>query len=204
MRRWAFPLAIGVLALAIVSVAALFTSGALRKPSAPSYGLSLDGSRSVADVELLAAGGQTVRFGDLDSKVTVVYFGYTYCPDVCPTTLASLSRARAELGKRGEDIQVVMVTVDPERDDPEWLEEYVTRFDPSFMGLGGSEEQIRAAAEAFGVYFQKAETDSAAGYLVDHTAAVFVVDENGGIRLMLSHNLTSEEMAKDLDWALKL
>jgi len=195
-------LAIGVLALTIVSVAALLTSGALRKSKGPSYSVALDGTKSVSAVELVGANGQTVHFSDLKGKVVAVYFGYTYCPDVCPLTMSSLAKARAELGKQADDVQVVMVTVDPERDSPEWLHEYVTRFDPSFIGLGGTDEQIRTAAEAFGVFYQKEETDSAAGYLMNHTAAVFVVDREGGIRLMMSHNLSSEQMKTDLKWAI--
>jgi protein SCO1/2 len=145
-----------------------------------------------------------VRLSDFAGDLVVLNFGYTSCPDVCPATLATLARAKRLLGEAGEDVQVVFVSVDPERDRPQRASDYAATFDSSFVGLSGSPEEIADAASAYGVFYEKAGggTDSTAvseaGYLVDHTATVFVLDPEGRARLLWSFGTDAEAMAADL------
>ena len=144
------------------------------------------------------ADGTSIRLSDQQGKLVLLYFGYTFCPDVCPTTLYDLSQAKARLGEDGSKIQVVMVTVDPERDTPELLHDYVTTFDSSFIGLSGDIEELETIWSDYGVYRDKKSNDGATSYLVDHTARVYVVDTNGGLRLTFPFGIASEAMADDL------
>lgn len=152
----------------------------------------------VADFTLVGPGGAAVKLSDFRGKLTALYFGYTYCPDVCPTTLADLARALRQLGQRADTVQVIMVTVDPDRDTPEQLADYVRRFDPTFIGLSGSADQIAAAAASLGIYYQKREGTAATGYLVDHTATISVLDKEGRVLLVWPFGTLAEEMAADL------
>jgi len=150
------------------------------------------------NVALEGPNGEPVALTDFDDKVVVLYFGYTYCPDVCPITLAKLARARDMLGEAGEDVQVVMITVDPERDTHEVLAGYTTAFDPTFIGLTGDPADIDRIATTYGVYYQAEDSTSQAGYLVDHTSTVMVVDRNGELKLLVSFDATDIELADDL------
>jgi protein SCO1/2 len=130
-----------------------------------------------------------------------MYFGYTFCPDICPASLAELADATEELGEQAEEVQVVMVSVDPARDTPEALSEYMDYFDPSFVGLTGSNEEIAAVADAYGVFYQAEEGTAATGYLVDHLASVFVIDKNGDWVEIFSYGTSGEEIAADVrEW----
>lgn len=139
-----------------------------------------------------------VSLSDFGGKVVVLYFGYTFCPDVCPATLTDLARAMKLLGKKADDVQVIMVSVDPERDTADKLEEYVHAFDPDFIGLTGTPEQIAEVAARYGVYYAKHEGSDASGYLIDHTATVMVINEEGRLKLLESFGTTPEDMAADL------
>lgn len=195
-RRF-LPLALGLLIIILIAPLAWYLWSSMLRP-VRFNGLDLQGSKPLPEVTLTGASGQSVRLSDLQGKLVVLYFGYTFCPDACPTTLAKLAQARAQMGEPAKDVQVVMVTVDPERDTPEILQHYVTRFDPSFIGLTGRPEEIAAAASAFGVYYKKNEGSVATGYLVDHTAVAMVVDRGGRLRLILPHELDSGQIASDL------
>jgi protein SCO1/2 len=151
-----------------------------------------------ADFTLTSASGEAVSLSDYRDEIVLLYFGYTFCPDICPTTLSELSEVQRELDDAGEKIQVVMVTVDPERDTPEKLGEYVAHFHPDFAGLSGTKEEIDAAGEGFGIYYEKNEGSEATGYLVDHTARVFVVDPQGNYQLSFSYGTPVEDIVHDL------
>ncbi|MCX6030583.1 MAG: SCO family protein [Chloroflexi bacterium] len=167
------------------------------------HGLALQSAQPAADFTLTASGGKAVKLSDFRGKLVVLYFGYTYCPDVCPTTLGDLARALNKLGQRADGVQVVMVTVDPARDTPEHLADYVSHFDPTFVGLSGTADQIAVAAAGFGIYYQKHEGTAATGYLVDHTATISVLDKEGHVRLVWPFGTPSEDMAADLGQMLR-
>jgi protein SCO1/2 len=140
--------------------------------------------------------GDVVSSSDFGDKLRVVFFGYTFCPDVCPLTLSHLSQALRDMGEDRGRIQVLFVSVDPGRDTPDRLARFLGNFDPSFLGLTGSEEEIRAVADAFGVFF--ARVGEGEDYTVDHTARTYVIDPAGLIPLTFPITATPREMARDL------
>lgn len=150
------------------------------------------------DFALTNGQGETVNLSDYKGEIVLLYFGYTFCPDICPTTLSELSKVQHQLDDGGEKIQVVMVTVDPQRDTPDKLAEYVDHFHPDFAGLSGTKEAIDAAGEGFGIYYEKNEGSEATGYLVDHTARVFVVDPQGNYQLSFSYGTPVEDIVHDM------
>jgi protein SCO1/2 len=121
--------------------------------------------------------GKPFTEGDLKGKPFVVFFGFTHCPEVCPTTLYDLTQDMAALGKDAEKLQAAFVTVDPERDTPELMKTYLESFDPRIVGLTGTEEEIAAAARAYKIYYRKVPTDG--GYTMDHSATLFLMDSKG-------------------------
>src|SRR6185437_5723591 len=145
-----------------------------------------------------AAGNKPVSLSDYHGDVVLLYFGYTYCPDICPTTLATLARARDELGADASKVQVIMITVDPQRDTPDRLNSYVQKFDPSFVGLTGTVDQIEPIASSYGIFFQAEAPSGSSDYTVDHTAAVTAIDPQGNRRILESYGLTSDQIAADI------
>ncbi|MGD2076760.1 MAG: SCO family protein [Chloroflexota bacterium] len=181
-----------------------FATGAWRLGPYEYQGILLPAPEPVSDFTLTTHRGQKAQLSDLRGQIAVLYFGYTYCPDVCPTTLATLSEAVSQLKPaEKEQVQVVMVTVDPARDTVDVLADYLTHFDPAFLGLTGSEEEIALAAEALGIYHQKGEGSPASGYLVDHTATVSVLDKEGRLRLLFPFGTPAEDIAADLQQLLR-
>jgi protein SCO1/2 len=151
---------------------------------------------------LMSNNGQRVSLDDFRGKLVMLYFGYTFCPDVCPATLVEIAGAMDILGEDAKEVQVIMISVDPERDTPEVLGEYVAHFDPDFLGVTGTEDEIAQLATLYGIYYEKHEGSAASGYLIDHTATVMVVDENGALKLILPFGTTAAEMAEDLEHML--
>lgn len=133
---------------------------------------------------------------DFQGKILAVFFGYTFCPDVCPLTLTHLTEAFRLLEENGDGIQVLFISVDPARDTPGQLARYLANFHPSFLGLTGTEEEIKMVADGFGAYFSA--NGSGEHYTVDHTARTFVVDTEGSIPLTFPVTATPSEMARDL------
>lgn len=183
----------------IAAVAAIVWFGVLpRLRPHVFHGAVIQSSTPAPTVDLIAHTGARVSLDDYAGKVVVLYFGYTFCPDVCPTTLSRLATARGLLGDRADDVQVLMVSVDPERDTPDVLAKYVPAFDESFIGLTGTRQEVAQLATVYGVYFEKTEVEGAAGYLVDHTATVMVVDRDGFLKLVLPFDVTAADIADDL------
>lgn len=145
--------------------------------------------------------GKPRTLADFKGKVVVVFFGFTQCPDVCPTTLSELAGAMKELGAKAKDVQVLFVTVDPERDTTELLAQYVPAFDPTFLGLRGSEAELQAVAKDFKVFYRKNPSPSG-GYTMDHTAGSFVFDKQGRIRLLVPYGAGPAVFAHDLSQLL--
>lgn len=156
-----------------------------------------------ANIELKQADGSTFRLSDLRGKVVALFFGYTSCPDVCPTTMAELNQALEKMGDQADQVQVLYVTVDPERDSPERVQQYVSQFNPTFIGLSGSEAELAKVWNDYGVFREIADGTSAAGYLVDHTARVTVIDQDGNLRLSFPFDTPVEDVVHDLKLLLR-
>jgi protein SCO1/2 len=142
--------------------------------------------------------GKARTLADFRGKAVVLFFGFTHCPDVCPTTLADMAQVKRKLGPLGERVQVLFVTVDPERDTQDKLAKYVPAFDPSFLGLRGDPEATRAVAKEFKVYFEKRPGATPGEYSVDHSAQSYVIDPQGRLRLFVRHERIGEDLAPDL------
>ena len=142
--------------------------------------------------------GKLRTLDDFKGKVTVLFFGYTQCPDVCPTTMAELAEVKKSLGPDGDRLQGVFVTIDPERDTPEVLKGYMANFDPSFIALRGNLEQTAAAAKEFKVFYAKVPGKTPGSYTMDHTAASYVLDRNAKLRLFVRYGSGAPALAADL------
>jgi protein SCO1/2 len=164
-------------------------------------GTVLSNPQPAPEFILTADTGDRVSLESYRGQVVLMYFGYTFCPDICPASLAELAKAADQLGERANEVQVVMVSVDPARDTPEALNEYMDYFDPGFVGLTGSESEIAAVADAYGVFYEAQEGTAATGYLVDHLASVFVIDKDGDWVEILSYGTSGEQIAADVrEW----
>jgi protein SCO1/2 len=194
-------LVFGGLVGVVVLVGLVMLMGTLFKPYA-FHGMVLQSPERATNFTLTNHMGQPISLSDFKGQIVLLYFGYAACPDVCPTTLAELSEALQLLGKRSDEVQVFMVTIDPERDTASVLADYVTHFDPSFIGLTGTPEEIAEVATYYGVFYERQEDESALGYLVDHTATVMAVDRDGYLRVIYPYGTSSEDMAADLDYML--
>jgi protein SCO1/2 len=148
-------------------------------------------------LDLTDHNGQRRTLEDFKGKVVVLFFGFTHCPDACPTTLSELSTVARELGPDAERLQVLVVTVDPERDTPEVLRQYVPSFDPGFLGLYGTPEETSAAAKEFKVFFQK-QPQAGGSYSVDHSAGTFVLDKEGRLRLFGQYGVGAKALLHDI------
>ena len=135
---------------------------------------------------------------DFQGQVVLVFFGFTHCPDVCPTTLVEVAMVKKALGVDGRRLQAVFVTIDPERDTPELLKAYVTNFDPGFIALRGTPEQTAAAAKHFKVYFAKVPGKTAGSYSMDHTAGAYLFDPQGRVRLFTRHGGGAQALEADV------
>lgn len=154
-------------------------------------------------LSLTDAEGRTRTLADFGGKYVVVFFGFTQCPDVCPGTLAELAQVKKALGPEGEKVQGVFITVDPERDTAEVLKGYVTAFDPSFVALRGTSEQIAAVAKDFKVFYQKVPGKEPGSYTMDHTAGSYVFDTKGNVRLFTRYGTGAEALTSDLKQLMK-
>jgi protein SCO1/2 len=174
-------------------------------PEEPTYrGTQLDPARPVEDFVLTDQRGEPFHLGDQRGKVVVLFFGYTFCPDVCPTTLGTWKRVHESLGEDAQDVRFVFVTVDPERDSPEQLKRHIETFNPDFVGLTGALEELTPVYQTFGVFYEKdTQIESAAGYLVNHTASIFVVDPAGKWRLKYSFGTEVEDIVHDIRQLLR-
>ena len=154
------------------------------------------------DLQLTDFNGQARKLADFHGKAVVVFFGYTHCPDVCPTTMSELASAMKKLGAEADKVQVLFVTADPERDTPEILKQYVTAFDPRFLGLRGTPEQTAQAAKDFKVLIQK-NPGNAANYTVDHSSGTYLYDPQGRLRVYVSYGQGADVFAHDIAALLK-
>lgn len=161
-------------------------------------GIDITGADYARQLSLPDQHGKPRSLADFKGKLTVVFFGYTQCPDVCPSTLAELALVKKSLGADGERVQGVFVTVDPERDTPEILKAYMASFDPGFVALRGTAEQTAAVAKEFKVFYAKVPGKTEGSYTMDHTAGSYVFDSTGQIRLFVRYGTGAEALASDL------
>jgi protein SCO1 len=154
------------------------------------------------DFSLIDHTGRTRTLADFRGKAVVMFFGYTHCPDVCPTTLAELKTVKSQLGPDGDRLQVLFVSVDPERDTQDVLAQYVPAFDPSFLGLRGDAAATAKVAKDFKVFYQKVPGSKPDNYSVDHTAGSYVFDPQGRLRLFVRHG-NAANLAADLRLLLR-
>jgi len=157
--------------------------------------------RAAPPFTLQASDGGELKLERYRGKVVVLEFGFTSCPDVCPTTLAALARAREQLGADGDGLQVVYVTVDPERDDAARLREYLRSFDPSFVGGTGSAEQLAAVRRDYGIAAER--VTSAAGYVFNHSSYTYLIDREGNLRALMPYGHAAEDYVHDVRILLK-
>lgn len=160
------------------------------------HGIDLSGASFGDGFQLKDPDGKVRTLEDFKGKVVLMFFGFTQCPDVCPTALVNASQIKSLLGSDGDDLQVLFITVDPERDTPEVLREYAQAFDPSFIGLYGSAEETAAVAKAYRVYYAKVPTGNS--YTMEHTALTYVFDREGTLRMALRHEQTPEQSVEDI------
>jgi len=168
-------------------------------PSKPAFNsVDITGASYARDFALTDAAGKKRTLAEFRGKLVVVFFGFAQCPDVCPTTLADYAQVKNRLGADGDKLQVIFITVDPARDSPQVLAAYVPNFDPSFIGLTGTEDEIGAAAREFKVFFQKVPGKTETSYTIDHTAGSYVFDREGRIRLFVKHAAGADAITADL------
>ena len=183
---------------ALSAIAALVACSPAAPPKAAFKAIDITGAEYARTLSLPDASGKPRTLADFKGKVTLVFFGFTQCPDVCPTTLAEIAEVKQKLGPDGDRVQAVFVTVDPERDTPEIVGAYVAGFNRDFVALRGSVEQTKAAAKEFKVFFAKVPGKTEGSYTIDHTAGSFVFDPQGRVRLFIRQGGGVESMAGDI------
>lgn len=197
-RRHALKaLALGTAALA--SGALLTACGEKKEQQALQFrGVDITGADYARDLPLTDHNGQARSIKDFAGKVVVVFFGYTQCPDFCPTSMQELVEVKNALGKDGDKLQGIFVSVDPERDTPEVLKAYMSHFDPSFLALRGTPEQLAAVAKDFKIYYKKVEGKTPTSYSMDHSAGSYVYDTAGRLRIYNRYGSGAQALAEDV------
>lgn len=189
-------------ASAVLAVSMLLT-GCSEKSSSQSFqNVDITGAAFAKDFALIDHTGKPRTMADFRGKVVVMFFGFTQCPDVCPTTMAEMAGVMKALGPKADQVQVLFVTVDPERDTQPLLAQYVPTFDPRFIGLYGTPDQTAAVAKEFKIFYAKVPGIDAANYSVDHTAASYIFDKNGKVRLMVPHAKGQAAIVHDIQQLL--
>ena len=173
-------------------------------PEAPKFrNTDITGADFGKALELTGHDGKPRTLADFRGKLVVLFFGYTHCADICPTTLADMAAVMKTLGADAGRVQVLFVTVDPERDTPELMAKYVPAFDPSFLGLSGDAAATQRAAKEFRVFYELRPGSAPGAYTVDHSAQSYVLDAKGQLRLFVRHDRIAQDLADDLRVLLK-
>lgn len=180
----------------LISASPLFYACSDAKPSFS--GIDLTGADYAQGFTLPDHNGQTRTLADFAGKVVVVFFGYTQCPDVCPTSLAELAEAKRLLGADGERLQGLFVSVDPERDTPEIMKAYMANFDPGFLALHAELADLPALAKSYKLYYKKVDGATPTSYTMDHSAGSYVYDTRGRIRIYHRYGSGAAALAADL------
>jgi len=197
MKRNAFWMLVGIAAALVVINGVAFARpyqlrGSQIEPPIPAYTFALP-----------ASNGQTFALDPQSGKITLLFFGYTTCPDVCPATLSEMKQVRQKLGGQADNVQVVFITVDPQRDTPDKLKAYLAGFDPTFIGVSAGEVELQPVWQAYGVMRQIRPVSGASGYLVDHSARLYLVDRSGRLRLTYSFGTPVDDITQDVRYLLR-
>ena len=195
--------AIKTLAMGALAAGMLATLGACTPPAPVFASVDVTGLDYAKDFSLTDHNGKQRHIADFAGKVVVLFFGYTQCPDVCPTTMAELAEVKKSLGADGERLQVLFVTVDPERDTPALLKAYMANFDPSFLALYTTPEGLAAVAKDYKIYYKKVDGATPTSYTMDHSAGSYVYDTKGKVRLFTRYGAGPKVLADDIRLLLK-
>jgi len=179
-----------------VGAGAVFVAGT-EAPKPAFKGVDITGVDYARDLPLTDQFGQQRHLKDFAGKVVAVFFGYTNCPDVCPTTMSELAQVKSDLGAEGDRLQVLFVTVDPERATPEVLKAYMAHFDPSFLALRGSPEELAAVAKDFKIFYKQVPGDTPTSYSMDHSAGMYMFDPKGQLRLFQRYGSSTQALVDD-------
>lgn len=166
-------------------------------------GVDITGADYAKGWELTDQHGQVRTLKDFAGKVVIVFFGYTQCPDVCPTSMQELAQVKQLLGPEGDKLQGVFITIDPERDTGELLKAYMANFDPDFIALRPTPDQLVSVAKDFKIYYKKVDGKSATSYTMDHSAGSYTFDTTGRVRLYNRYGSGAQALADDVRWLLK-
>ncbi len=186
-------------------LAVIALAGCQPAPQAPVFqATDITGAAFARDFKLTDHHGQVRTLADFKGKVVAIFFGYTHCPDVCPTTLSDFSAALKLLGPQAEQVQVIFVTVDPQRDTPDLLKRFVPAFNPGFLGMYTDEAALAQLAKEYKLVYQKTSIKAADDYLIDHSAGSYVYDTHGRLRLLVPYGSAPDVIAHDLKTLLAL
>ncbi len=165
-------------------------------------GSLIDPPFSAPDITLNDQNGQPFRLSDQRGRIVLIFFGYTHCPDICPTTLAQFKQARTQLGSQADQVRFVFITVDPQRDTAERMKTYLAALDPTIIGLSGSEADLTPVWSHYGVYRQKQAGPTPDDYSMDHSTQVYLVDKQGNLRLTYAYGTPTDNMVQDIRYLL--
>lgn len=183
---------------ALLLLAGALVACDLGKPKSPFQGVDVTGAPYGKAFSLTDHTGKRRTLAEFRGKVVVLFFGFTQCPDVCPSTLSTMADVVKSLGPDGERVQVVFVTIDPARDTPELLAQYVPAFNPAFIGLRGNDEETKAVAKEFKIFYEQRPGKTAQTYTMDHSAQLLAFDRQGNLRLLFMPGITQAQITSDL------
>jgi len=192
-----------LLSLRATALLALSTAGCDQANKPAFKSVDITGAEYAQRLQLPDTDGKARTLADFKGKLVVVFFGYTQCPDVCPTTMQQLVETKRAMGPDGDKLQAVFVSLDPARDTAELLKAYASAFDPSFIALRGSDDETTAAAKEFKIFYRKVPGATPQSYTIDHTAASYVMDTSGKPRLYVRHGMPPADLAADLKLLLQ-
>ena len=200
MDKKLLSVGLGSLLLVFLATLAVFWFGQSASFRGTSYGEPFP---IAPPIELTRASGEPFRLADQRGKIVLLFFGYTSCPDVCPTTMADMVRVVEELGDKADSVQVVFISVDPDRDTSEKVQAYVDHFNKNFTGLSGSMDELQTVWDAYGIYREITQSQSTTVYSVDHTARVMLIDSDGNLRLSYGFQTPVDDIAHDIKILLR-
>jgi protein SCO1 len=184
---------------AVWAMALIALSGCHPAPQPPSFqATDITGAGFARDFRLTDHNGRVRTLADFKGKVVAIFFGYTHCPDVCPTTLSDFAAALKLLGDQAGRVQVIFVTLDPQRDTPDILKQFVPAFNPGFLGMYTDAETLKQLAKEYKVVYQKTSVKATGDYLIDHSAGTYIYDPKGNLRLLMPYGSSPEAIVHDL------